>query len=90
MKMCDVHLAVLLLVLVVDIVMAQHNSSSAQRYCGSKLADVLKVLCKTKYYEMTTKKPKKRDRIGEFNKKSPASSFPPRRLSTRNHWDREL
>lgn len=71
MKICDVHLATLLLVLVIDIAMAQQNNSSAQRYCGSKLADVLKVLCKTKYYETTTKRPKKRDRVGEFNKGSP-------------------
>jgi hypothetical protein len=35
---------------------------SPQQYCGSKLADIMRVLCKTKYNE----KKIKRSQMGEF------------------------
>lgn len=57
------YISVLCLTLVVEIIMANNirlKRSPQQKYCGSRLADMLKILCKGKYNE------RKRSQMGKF------------------------
>lgn len=53
-----------ILTLVVKVITANVRlvRSQPQQYCGSKLADIMKVICKSKYYG-------KRSQMGEFKQK---------------------
>lgn len=58
------YLSVLLLALVIKIVTANVRlQRSPQHYCGSKLADIMKALCNTKY---NVPKGQKRSETGKF------------------------
>jgi len=58
----NLYLNVLFLALFIQLVTANVRlQRSAQQYCGSKLADMMKVICKGKYYS-------KRNQIGMFIK----------------------
>jgi len=60
----SMYLSVLLLALVIEIVSANVRlQRSPQQYCGSKLADIMKALCNTKY---NVPKGQKRSEIGKF------------------------
>lgn len=57
----SLYLGVLFLALVIKIITGNVRlQRSAQQYCGSRLADIMKVLCKGKYYYES-----KRNQIGK-------------------------
>lgn len=60
----SLYLSVFLLALVIKIATANVGiQRSPQHYCGSKLADIMKILCKNKYNEPNGQK---RSQIGKL------------------------
>lgn len=53
----SIYLSVLLLAIVIKIVTANtRQQRSPEQYCGSKLADIMRALCKGKYNEIKIKR----------------------------------
>lgn len=60
----SLYLSLLFLALVIKIVTANVRlQRSPQQYCGSRLADIMKAICKSKYNEQI-----KRSQLGKFIK----------------------
>ncbi|XP_025404763.1 bombyxin A-3 homolog [Sipha flava] len=64
----SLYLSLLFMAMVIKIVTANVRlQRSPQQYCGSKLADIMRVLCKTKYNEKKIKRSQMDSEIWDYN-----------------------